>query len=215
MDIKILDLAPRDQYKLLAALVMPRPIALVTTRGPGGVDNAAPFSFFNAMGEDPPVLVLGLQAKGDGSPKDTAANIHGTGEFVVNLVDETIAQAMATCAVEFPGDVSEIEAAGLTLAPSADIAPGRVLQSPASFECRLLASFHYGSQREIVVGKVVRLHVRDGLIDPANLSISETDYNPIGRLFASGYCYTRDRFDMPVPSHDDWLAARAAKANTP
>src|SRR5690349_17721662 len=111
-------LPQHDRYKLLCALVIPRPIALVTTLAPDGTVNAAPFSFFNVFSDDPPLLVLGLQSRPDGTPKDTPANVRERGSFVVNLVDESIADQMNTCAVDFPRDMSEVEIAQLKTAPS-------------------------------------------------------------------------------------------------
>ena len=111
-------LAQRDRYKLLISLVIPRPIALVTTLGPTGVVNAAPFSFFNMFSESPPLCVLGLQCKPDGGLKDTSAHIRDRGEFVVNLVDEALGAQMNICAVDFPPEISEIDAAKLNLLPS-------------------------------------------------------------------------------------------------
>ena len=108
-------LSEHDRYKLLISLVIPRPIALVTTLGPTGVVNAAPFSFFNMFSESPPLAVLGLQVKPDGGLKDTSAHIRDRGEFVINLVDEALGQQMNQCAVDFPPEISEIDAAKLTL----------------------------------------------------------------------------------------------------
>jgi len=105
------ELEPRERYKLLCATVVPRPIALVTSVGRDGVVNAAPFSFFNVFSEEPPLIVLGLQHKPDAAPKDTTRNIAETGVFVVNLVDEGLAEAMNVCAIDFPPQISEIEAA--------------------------------------------------------------------------------------------------------
>ena len=124
MEFDLAGLAARDRYKLLGGLVIPRPIALVTSRSPAGHDNAAPFSFFNVLAEDPPIVVLGLGVAASGGAKDTTNNIRDTGEFVVNLVDEPIAQAMNLCATDFPPEVSEIEVAKLELLPS-ERGPGR------------------------------------------------------------------------------------------
>ena len=129
-------LAPRDRYKMLISLVIPRPIALVTTIGPTGVVNAAPFSFFNVFSDEPPLCVLGLQSKTDGSLKDTSAHIRDRGAFVVNLVDEALGEQMNQCAVDFPVDVSEIDVAGLNLLPSEKIKIPRIAEAPASLECR-------------------------------------------------------------------------------
>src|SRR5687768_8461302 len=121
-------MAQRDRYKLLISLVIPRPIALVTTLGPTGVVNAAPFSFFNLFSESPPLVVLGLQSKPGGTLKDTSAHIRDRGAFVVNLVDEALGQQMNQCAVDFPSDVSEIDAAKLNLLPSEKVKIPRIAE---------------------------------------------------------------------------------------
>src|ERR1700674_3007981 len=115
------ELDPHDRYKLLCGVVVPRPIALVTTLDENGKVNAAPFSFFNVFSEDPPLVVLGLQHKADRSPKDTTRNIHRDGEFVVHMVDEALASAMNDCAVDFPSGESEVAAVGLATSPSVDV----------------------------------------------------------------------------------------------
>src|SRR4051812_33501223 len=129
-------LAPRDRYKMLISLVIPRPIALVTTIGPAGMVNAAPFSFFNVFSDEPPLCVLGLQARPDGSLKDTSAHIRDRGAFVVNLVDEALGAQMNQCAVDFPADVSEIDVANFSLLPSERIEIPRIADAPAALECR-------------------------------------------------------------------------------
>jgi flavin reductase (DIM6/NTAB) family NADH-FMN oxidoreductase RutF len=116
MEIDFKEISPRERYKLLSSTVIPRPIALVSSRGLDGVDNAAPYSFFNVFSEDPPLVILGLQNKDDGSSKDTARNILDTGEFVVNLIDRQMAEAMNNCAVDFPPEVSEFDVTGLNRA---------------------------------------------------------------------------------------------------
>ena len=120
------ELSATDRYKLLGGLIVPRPIALVTSHSPDGRVNAAPFSFFNVFAEEPPLVVLGLGISPLGGAKDTTLNIRDTGEFVVNLVDEPIAEAMNLCAIDFPPEISEIEVAGLDLAPSEAVAPPRI-----------------------------------------------------------------------------------------
>ena len=136
LSLSFADLEPRQRYKLLCGLVVPRPIALVTTLSPEGVVNAAPFSFFNVFSENPALIVLGLQHNPDGSPKDTTRNIHVTGEFVVNLVDEAIAEAMNLTSIDFPPGESEPVVAGLGLAVSTLVKPPRLADAPAAFECR-------------------------------------------------------------------------------
>ncbi|HSA82965.1 MAG TPA: flavin reductase family protein [Geminicoccaceae bacterium] len=198
------ELSPVERYKLLGGLVVPRPIALVTTRDEGGRDNAAPFSFFNVLAEEPPLVVLGLGVSTAGGAKDTTNNIRDTGEFVVNLVDEAIAEAMNLCAIDVPPGTSEIELAGFSLLPSERVAPGRIAEAPVSMECRRYVTLQPGPERYIVLGEVVILHVRDGIVDPARLRIDRDAYAPIGRLFGGGYVRTRDRFEMPRISYQRW-----------
>ena len=135
MHFDLSELEAKDRYKLIAGLVVPRPIALVTTIGECGRHNAAPYSFFNAFSEDPPLVVLGLGINERGDVKDTAVNIRDGGEFVVNLVDEPLAEVMNICAIDFPPDVSEVDAAGLELVPSARVAPAWLKAAPVSLEC--------------------------------------------------------------------------------
>lgn len=202
------EIAPRERYKLLCASVTPRPIALVTTLSADGVVNAAPFSFFNVFSEDPALVVLGLQHKPGNNPKDTTRNIAAAGEFVVNLVDEALAEAMNICAIDFPPDVSEIEAAGLTLVPGVSIGVPHIAQAPFALECRKTVSMAFTPTRELLIGEVVRIHAREGLVDPATLRVSLSDYKPVGRMFADGYSRQNDRFDLKRGSYAEWLAAR-------
>src|ERR1700752_4427153 len=145
-------LTPHDRYKILISLVIPRPIALVTTVGPTGVVNAAPFSFFNLFSESPPLAVLGLQARPDKSLKDTSAHIRERGEFVINLVDEALGEQMNQCAVDFPPEVSEIEAAKLNLLPSAKVKIPRIAEAPAALECRHYTTLEVSASRRLAIG---------------------------------------------------------------
>jgi flavin reductase (DIM6/NTAB) family NADH-FMN oxidoreductase RutF len=205
MKFDLRTLAPAERYKLLGGVVVPRPIALVTTRSKDGRDNAAPFSFFNVLAEEPPTIVLGLGVNAAGSAKDTTNNIRDTGEFVVNLVDEPIAEAMNVCAIDFPPEISEIEVAGFTLLPSESIAAARIAESPVQLECRRLMTLQPGPERYLVLGEVLLIHVREGIVDPVTLRIDRDAYAPIGRLFGGGYVRTRDRFDIPRLTYQQWL----------
>ena len=203
-------LAPEQRYKLMIGFIVPRPIALVTTRSKAGIDNAAPFSFFNMLGETPPLVALGLDRRPDGTLKDTTININETGEFVVNLVDEAIAEQMMLCAIEFPPGESEIDPAGLTLAPSAEIAAARIAESPVQLECRKYQAVELGEGgRTLMIGEIIHLHARDGLVDPETLRINRDAYQPIGRLSGAQYLRTSDRFDMQLLTYEEWCAKKA------
>jgi flavin reductase (DIM6/NTAB) family NADH-FMN oxidoreductase RutF len=207
------ELAPRERYKLLGGLVVPRPIALVTTRDRDGRDNAAPFSFFNVLAEEPPLIVLGLGVNASGGAKDTTNNIRDSGDFVVNLVDKQIAEAMNLCAIDVPPGVSEVDLAGFTLLPSEVVAPGRIAEAPVSMECTRYVTLQPGPERYLVLGEVRVLHVQDGLVDPATLRVDSDAYTPIGRLFGGGYVRTRDRFELPRISYEQWLAKTRMSAD--
>lgn len=200
------DLDPRDRYKLLCGVVVPRPIALVTTLDENGAVNAAPFSFFNVFSEDPPLVVLGLQHKSDQSPKDTTRNIQRDGEFVIHMVDEGLAAAMNDCAVDFPAGDSEVAATGLATLPSVDIKVPRLAAAPFALECRRHVALTFGPGRELLVGEVLRLHAREGLVDEAKMYVDIDAYRPIGRLFGNLYTTQRDIFALTRESHAQWLA---------
>jgi flavin reductase (DIM6/NTAB) family NADH-FMN oxidoreductase RutF len=202
-------IAPGLGYKLLASTVTPRPIAWVTTRSPGGVVNAAPFSFFNAMGGDPPTLVLGLMAGPRGEYKDTARNILDTGEFVVNLVAEAMAAQMNATAIDAPPDVSELDLAGLATVPSGRVAPPRIAGSPVAFECRTLRAIETGPRQTVVIGHVLAIHVDDEyLLDPAQGYVDTPKLHLIARMHGRGWYARRpELFEMTRPT---WAARTAA-----
>jgi flavin reductase (DIM6/NTAB) family NADH-FMN oxidoreductase RutF len=187
-------------YALLSSLVTPRPIAWVTTLGLDGVVNAAPFSFFNMLGANPPIVGFCPGDREDGTPKDTARNVRQTHEFVVNLVDENVAEAMNRTAASLPYGVSELESAGLTTAPSSVVKPPRIAESPASLECAEWGTLQIGGNR-LVIGLVKRLHVRDELFDPQTQRIRNEHFHVIGRMASpNGYCRTRDHFELKRPA---------------
>lgn len=198
MDFDLTQLPPRDAYKLLTGLVTPRPIALITTLGENNVVNAAPFSFFNVVGSDPPLVVFG---PGSGSPH-TPENIRHNGEFVVNIVDEAIAEAMNICAVDFPEGISEIEAAALMTERSVRVLVPRIAQAPASLECREHSTLLIGNNR-LVIGEVLHIHTRDGLIDDKGRVVHE-QLKTIGRLAGSAYTRTRDTFEIQRLNYEEW-----------
>ena len=186
-------------YPILASLVTPRPIALVTTLSPDGKVNAAPFSFFNVLGAAPPILAFAPGDRDDGTPKDTARNIRLTHEFVVNLVDEAIAEAMNKCAASLPYGENELVLAGLRAAPSAVVKPPRILESPVSLECQEWGTLQIGDNR-VVIGLVKRVHLREELFDVERKRVRSDKLFLIGRMASPHwYCRTRDRFEMIRP----------------
>jgi flavin reductase (DIM6/NTAB) family NADH-FMN oxidoreductase RutF len=186
-------------YQILVSLVTPRPIAWVTTLGPDGVVNAAPFSFFNVLGANPPILGFCPGDRVDGTPKDTARNIRLTHEFVVNLVDEKTAEAMNVTAASLPYGMSEIQSAGLTTVPSSSVKPPRIAESPASLECVEWGTLQIGGNR-LIIGLIKRVHVRDELFDPQTERIHSERLQVIGRMASPDwYCRTSDRFELKRP----------------
>jgi flavin reductase (DIM6/NTAB) family NADH-FMN oxidoreductase RutF len=184
-----------QRYKLMASLIVPRPIALVTTLGRNGVANAAPFSMFNMVGEDPPILMLSINRLQDGRLKDTAANILDSGEFVVHMSDESMAGKMHACGETFPADVSELAQVGLTPVASHRVKPPRIQEAPVAFECVLHEKLETPS-RYVFIGRIQWLAARDGLIDTQAWRVNLRDYHPVGRFGASFYTRTNERFSM-------------------
>lgn len=197
---------PLDAYRLLVNLVLPRPIAFVTSVNENGVVNAAPFSFFNLMGNDPPVVALGIgrDATRPLGLKDSSRNILQRGEFVVNLVNEPIAAAMNLCATDFPPEISEIEAAKLSLLPSTKINVPRIAESPAQLECRHHSTIEIGRTR-VLLGIVVQLHVADKFYDAEKNRIRTDEIQMIGRMHGrAAYTRTNDLFDIERIAFADW-----------
>ena len=200
MQLDFAALKPIDRYKLLSATVIPRPIAWVTTQSAEGVVNAAPYSFFNVFSEEPALVVLGLQHR-DGVPKDTTRNIHETGEFVVNIATPAALPALVDSAATYPPEASETEALGLETLPSLKVKPPRLACGAVALECRRHVSLAFGTHRELMVGEVVAMAARPGLIDPATLRVDWGDDYPIARLFADRYAALSEieRRSIPAP----------------
>jgi flavin reductase (DIM6/NTAB) family NADH-FMN oxidoreductase RutF len=209
IDVRFADIAADRRYKILCSLVIPRPIAMVTSMSEDGVVNAAPFSFFNVFGDTPPIIALGLHRRPDRTLKDTTANIHATREFVVNLVDETLAEAMNITAIDFPAQESEIEAANLALTASTDVKVPRIASAPAALECRWVHSVSFAAERELLLAEVVRAWTREGVMDD-KFNVDFVAYQPVGRLYYSLYTRKPEVFEMQRIAHADWV-----KANKP
>jgi flavin reductase (DIM6/NTAB) family NADH-FMN oxidoreductase RutF len=205
-------LPPANRYNLLISLVVPRPIALVTSIDKQGVVNAAPFSFFNLMGNDPPIVALGVgkdESRRNGL-KDTGYNIQQTGEFVINIVNEKIVNEVNTTSIDFPPDVDEAEIAGLTKIPSVKIRPPRIAESAANLECRHINTIEIRNTR-IILGEIIYIHLKNEFIEfkENNFRILTELIKPIGRAHGRDF-YTRtiDLFKVPRMSYKEWIDSR-------
>ena len=197
----------RETYNLLIGLVAPRPIALVTSMNEDGKLNAAPFSAYNYLCTDPPIIALGVTDRPTGGfvPKDTARNIRRTGEFVVNVVTEDLAQRMNICATDFPPEVDELEMSGFTTEPSHLVKVPRIKEAHAALECSEYTTMEIGRSR-IILGRVVAIYIEDRFIDPAGPYVRAEELHAIGRMNGLGsYVKTRDSFlTMPRISYEEW-----------
>jgi flavin reductase (DIM6/NTAB) family NADH-FMN oxidoreductase RutF len=198
MDFDFTRLPAQDRYRLLVSFVAPRPIALVTTVDEHGVHNAAPMSFFNVFSQEPPIVILGLQTRPNGTLKDTVSNIRRSSEFVVHMVDMAIAEQMIVTGINFPRDVDEIDFAGLTALPSVKVAPPRIAESPCAMECVVEQTIDY-DKRSIVLGRVVHMHVRDECLDSNRRYVLPAKYQPIARLHADNYIVADRQFELKKP----------------
>ncbi len=204
-------LSPIETYKLLAATVVPRPIAWVVTQAVDGSLNAAPYSFFNVLSGDPPVVAIGIGGRSATTLKDTGENIRATGQFVINLVNNDMADAMNVTAIDFPPGTSELHEAGLHTQPSTRVRPPRIDGSPVALECEHLQTLDVAPDRAIVLGRVVAMHIVDAAVrDAARCYVDTAKLDLIGRMGgASGYTRTREAFEVPRIRVDDWVPRAA------
>ena len=194
-------LQPHEFYRYLVQVITPRPIAWVSTVSPGGVSNLAPYSFFNGVGANPPSVVFSPVNNRHGEKKDTLRNVEANGQFVVNIVSNSLAEQMNQCAYEYGYEVSEFEHAGLTPLACEAVAPPRVAEAQAAMECELIQIVPVGEgplAANLVIGRVVRMHLAEGLCDEAGV-IDPGRLDTIGRMGGADYSTTRDRFAMPRP----------------
>jgi flavin reductase (DIM6/NTAB) family NADH-FMN oxidoreductase RutF len=196
---------PREIYNLLIGLVAPRPIALITSMDENGGLNAAPFSAYNYLCTDPPIVGIGVANRAVDQPKDTARNILRTGEFVVNVVTEDLAHQMNICATDFPSEISELEMANLKTAPSTVVKVPRIATAHAALECREHTTLEIGRSR-IILGRVLSIFVEDEYVDPAGPYVRAEHLHAIGRMNGLGsYVRTRDSFiSIPRIPYEDW-----------
>jgi flavin reductase (DIM6/NTAB) family NADH-FMN oxidoreductase RutF len=202
VQIDVARAAVLDVYHLLVGVVTPRPIAWVTSIDAQGRVNLAPFSFYNAFGANPPVVVFSPTLRRDGSPKDTLRNVQATGEFVLNAAVESLAEPMNLSSKELPFGQSEAELAGLSLLPSVKVKPPRVAGTPVHLECKLLQVVAVGQgpiAANLVIGEVLMMHVDDAVLDE-NGRVDPRKLRTIARLGGDYYCRTNDLFEMKRPT---------------
>ncbi|GMA15775.1 flavin reductase family protein [Deinococcus metallilatus] len=205
-------LSAADRYKLVTGVVVPRPIAWVTTRGADGHVNLAPFSFFGLMGSDPAVVAFAPGDRADGTPKDTALNLVAGGEFTVNLVSADLAPLMNATATDFPHGMAEPDTLGVVLLPGISVHVPRVAASPAALECREVQTVLIGRTR-VILGEVLGLTLReDALLDEARRHVNTAALDLVGRMGGRGtYTHTRDTFTIDRVSYAEWQAGEAEK----
>ena len=194
--------------RVLTGVIVPRPIAFVSTISTDGVVNLAPYSFFNAMSYT--TVVFSSSRNVGPKSKDTLRNIEETGEFVVNIVVDPIAEAMNATAAEFPEGVDEFEVAGLTHAPSEIVKAPRVAESPVNIECKLDQIVQIGSgdhEHGMVIGTILKLHIWDDIIDGHR--IDQAKLMATGRMAGNMYCRTSERYEMVRPVYNPEKSATA------
>jgi len=194
------DLNRKEAHELLVAAILPRPIAFVSTVGPDGIFNVAPFSYFTAMSVIPAVIGFGVGPRTGGGKKDTLVNVVHTKDFVINVVSEALARAMNQASGEYPSNVDEFKVTGLTPFQSDLVKSPRVAESPINMECRLMQILEFGEAPRVssfIIGEVLRVHVQDEVwVDGV---IKAPKLKAIGRLGEDFYCRTMDIFEMKRP----------------
>jgi flavin reductase (DIM6/NTAB) family NADH-FMN oxidoreductase RutF len=197
-DFDLAAMSKADAYKLLASVILPRPIAWVVSRDHEGGVNAAPYSFFNIVSSDPPLVAISFSAAPDRDGKDSLSNIRARGEFVVNMVPEELAEAMNVTATNAPRGTDETRLAGLEVVRCTVVDVPRIERSPVALECKLFEVIEPGGSSTIVLGRIVYAHVRESAFeDLGKLHIDLARMRLIGWLHGGGgYCTTRDTFTI-------------------
>jgi flavin reductase (DIM6/NTAB) family NADH-FMN oxidoreductase RutF len=188
-------ISPGSMYRFMISVVVPRPIAFVSTVGADGGLNVAPFSYFMALSSRPPLVGIAMNLRA-GEPKDTLRNLRGTGDFVVNVVDEPLLERMVHASGDWPGDVSEFDLTGLTPQPSERVRSPRVAESPVHLECRVEREVTLG-ETSLVVGEILLAHVSDAVLSDGRVDVLKL--HPVGRLGGDGYSIVRDVIHQPRP----------------
>jgi flavin reductase (DIM6/NTAB) family NADH-FMN oxidoreductase RutF len=201
MEIDVASTPVIDVYQMLVGLVTPRPIAWVTTLSPSGIVNLAPFSFFNAFGANPPVVVFSPTLRRNGTKKDTLLNIEANGQFVVNASTANHAELINRSSTEIPPEESEVDLVGLHTTPSTRVAVPRLLESPFSLECETIQIVPVGDgpiSANLVIGRVVHMHVDETILD-SNHRPDPRKLQAIARLGGEYWCRTQELFQLPRP----------------
>ncbi len=214
MNFDFSQLASADAFKLLSSVVVPRPIAWVVSQSAAGELNAAPFSFFNVVSSDPPIVALGIGPRG-GQLKDTSRNILATREFVINLVSADLAEQMNHTSLDYEAGINELARAGLATAASQIVAPPRIAQSPAALECKVWQVVEAAPQRVIVLARVVGMYLRDdALLNRERFYVDTPGLRLLGRMHGAGwYAHTSDLFQMRTPDAANDPAVRPAQGH--
>jgi flavin reductase (DIM6/NTAB) family NADH-FMN oxidoreductase RutF len=188
----------RELYGLMISAIVPRPIALTSTTDGKGGHNLAPFSYFMGVASAPPTLAISLVKRREGEKKDTLRNVETTGDFVVNVVTEAIAQAMNLASTDLPYGHDEFAHAGLTPLPAERVLSPRVAESPVQMECRLSRVIKVGSQPAyLILGEIVLFHLREDVLTDGRIDVGKL--RPVARLGGSEYANLCDVFSMVRP----------------
>ena len=192
----------QDRYKLLIGSIVPRPIGFISTISPSGVNNLAPFSFFNGVCSEPMAVLFCPVIRGsDGQEKDTLKNIKAIKEFVVNIVSEEIAEKMNQCSAEYPYGVDEFKESGLTPVPAKVVKPPLVKEAKINMECKLLHLVEVGNKAgggTVVIGEVVYFHASEEVYQDGKIILSKL--KPVARLGGTEYARVTDTFSLPRPA---------------
>jgi flavin reductase (DIM6/NTAB) family NADH-FMN oxidoreductase RutF len=207
MRFDLQSMKPMDRYELLLGTILPRPIAIVTTLSAEGDLNAAPYSLFNVVSHDPPVVMIAVLPHPEGRLKDTAVNVFATREFVVNLVPRSMAEAMNITNIDAPKGTNELLLAGLQVASSVSVEPPRIADSPVAFECRMLTALSFNKNQAVIFGEIVTGFVREDLVlDADRGGVDTPKLDLFGAMHAARwYCATTDRFEMARSTWKQWM----------
>lgn len=198
-----------SRYELLLSCVLPRPVAIITTLNADGTVNAAPYSLFNVIGHEPPLVAVSVLPHPDRRLKDTGANILARNQFVLNMVSEGIAEGMNVTCIDAPPGIAELQFTALTTTASTGVAPPRIAESPAAFECEFVTSLAFGANQALVIGRILHAHVADDVVrNAATGEIDAPALKLIGAMHAAKwYARMTDRFAMDRPTWAGWKSA--------